>query len=92
MALRILIRRPLVRIVPQIRCFSSTNPEKSIILETDPKTGISTMILNRPPVNSLGMNFMQEIIQTIDTLVWFHWEKDLQCSLVKFKGTGSVVG
>ena len=69
MAIRILMRRPIVRIVPQIRCFSSTKPEKSIILETDAKTGISTMILNRPPVNSLGMNFMQEIIQTVDTLV-----------------------
>lgn len=26
------------------------------------------MILNRPPVNSLGMNFMQEIIKAVDTL------------------------
>ena len=69
MALRTLLSRKSVGVFQTVRRCSTNITEKSIILQTDGETGISTVILNRPPVNSLGLKFMQDIIMTIDTLV-----------------------
>jgi len=72
MALRFLLNRNNVGVLYIVRRCSTKVDKKSIILETNDE-GISTVILNRPPVNSLGLKFMQDIIQTIDTVVNTDW-------------------
>ena len=69
MAFKYIFCRPNFGTVSHFRRFCSTKAENSIILETDPENGITTVTLNRPPVNSLGFKFMQEIIETVDKLV-----------------------
>jgi 3,2-trans-enoyl-CoA isomerase len=43
---------------------SAVQPQ--VILDKDTDNGIFTVSLNHPPVNSLGLEFMQEIIKALD--------------------------
>ncbi|XP_065368521.1 enoyl-CoA delta isomerase 1, mitochondrial-like [Calliphora vicina] len=52
---------------PALRCFSSEH-EKLITVETNNKTGIATLSLNRPPVNSLNLELLQTLKETINNL------------------------
>lgn len=45
---------------------ASTGP--LVRTELDSQTGYATVILNRAPVNSLSLEFMAEIIKTVDEL------------------------
>lgn len=60
-----------VRVIPfTIRKFSITSPclNKLINVSVDDKTGIATLELNRPPVNSLNMALLQDINGALDEL------------------------
>lgn len=46
------------------RLFSSQH--KLVNLEVNDKTGIATVILNRPPVNSLSLELLKDLSETLD--------------------------
>lgn len=48
------------------RNWSSSTPGKLTILKVDEKTNVATLALNRPPVNSLNLELLQEIHQSIE--------------------------
>jgi len=52
-----------------VRYSSSTDMSKPVVLKSNPENGFTTVILNKPPVNSLGMNVMKELIRTFEELV-----------------------
>lgn len=52
-----------------VRYSSSTDMSKPVVLKSNPENGFTTVILNKPPVNSLGMNVMKELIKTFEELV-----------------------
>lgn len=67
--LNFVLRRNPLKVQSFIRPLSTKDNSGDLVLfKDDPQTGIATMTLNRPPVNSLGMNLMQEIISTVDKL------------------------
>lgn len=49
--------------------FTSSDASKLVILKKNAETGFTTVTLNNPPVNSLGMNVMKDLIKTFDELV-----------------------
>lgn len=53
---------------PSVRYFSLTlqQSNKLISLSVDDKTGIATLELNRPPVNSLNTPLLQDISNALD--------------------------
>lgn len=65
-----MLRSPRITIKiikPALRSFSSGN-EKLITVEINNKTGIATLSLNRPPVNSLNLELLQNLKETINSL------------------------
>lgn len=48
--------------------FCSSASEKLVITEVDDKTGYATVTLNRPPVNSLNLELLKAISETLDDL------------------------
>lgn len=50
-----------------VRCFSASavRHEKLVNLSVDDKTGIATLELNRPPVNSLNTALLQDISDSL---------------------------
>lgn len=50
------------------RNFSAKSKGSLILVEINEKTGIATVSLNRPPVNSLNADFMREISKTLNDL------------------------
>ena len=48
--------------------FQSTQSNELILVEVNDKTGISTVTLNRPPVNSLNLETLSEFSKTLDAL------------------------
>lgn len=49
-------------------CSTSAVSENLVLTQVDDKTGIATVTLNRPPVNSLNLELLQAISQTLDDL------------------------
>ncbi|XP_058449512.1 enoyl-CoA delta isomerase 1, mitochondrial-like [Malaya genurostris] len=49
------------------RSFSNA-PDKLVVAEVDDKTGYATVTLNRPPVNSLNLELLTAISETLDDL------------------------
>lgn len=50
------------------RLLSTASQSKQVIVEVNDKTGIAIVSLNRPPVNSLTLEFLNEIAETLDDL------------------------
>lgn len=50
------------------RSLSTAGQDKQVIVEVNDKTGIAIVSLNRPPVNSLSLEFFKEIAETLDDL------------------------
>lgn len=48
--------------------FCSSASDKLVITEVDDKTGYATVTLNRPPVNSLNLELLKAISETLDDL------------------------
>lgn len=48
------------------RSWSSASSLKHTILKVDEKSNVATLALNRPPVNSLNLELLQEIHDAID--------------------------
>ena len=48
-------------------CRMSMSSSPSVIIEKE-ENGLAIVSLNKPPVNSLGLEFMQDIITAIDTV------------------------
>lgn len=72
---KILIMNSLRRLAPITRNFSlnavrlqSTQSNELVLVEVNDKTGISTVNLNRPPVNSLNLELLAEFSKTLDEL------------------------
>lgn len=55
---------------PGVRAFSSdaAGQKRLVITEVDDKTGYATVTLNRPPVNSLNLELLTAISETLDDL------------------------
>ncbi|EDW77996.1 uncharacterized protein Dwil_GK24255 [Drosophila willistoni] len=62
---KILNRIRLLKPVIDRRCMSSASKTPLTLLEVDDKSGIATLSLNRPPVNSLNIDLMNSIIESI---------------------------
>uniref|UniRef100_A0A182URU8 Uncharacterized protein n=1 Tax=Anopheles merus TaxID=30066 RepID=A0A182URU8_ANOME len=63
------LQRSSRMVAPAARNFSSeAGNNKLVITEVDDKTGYATVTLNRPPVNSLSLELLQAISQTLDDL------------------------
>lgn len=50
------------------RSLLTAGQDKQVIVEVNDKTGIAIVSLNRPPVNSLSLEFFKEIAETLDDL------------------------
>lgn len=63
------LQRSSRMVAPAARNFSSeAGNNKLVITEVDDKTGYATVTLNRPPVNSLSLELLRAISQTLDDL------------------------
>ncbi|XP_058820011.1 enoyl-CoA delta isomerase 1, mitochondrial-like [Topomyia yanbarensis] len=65
--LRLVTRSVSRKSVPKACSFSNA-PDKLVITEVDDKTGYATVTLNRPPVNSLNLELLTAISETLDDL------------------------
>lgn len=52
----------------QLRCMSSASAKDLVLVEVNDKTGYATVTLNRPPVNSLNLELLSALSQTLDQL------------------------
>ena len=48
---------------------TSSSESKLVLLKRNEATGFSSVVLNKPPVNSLGLVVMKELIKAFDELV-----------------------
>lgn len=64
--LRSVLRASTTRLVGSRFCSSAS--DKLVITEVDDKTGYATVTLNRPPVNSLNLELLKAISETLDDL------------------------
>lgn len=51
-----------------VRCQSSAASKDMVLVEVNDKTGVATVTLNRPPVNSLNLDLLQAFSKTLDDL------------------------
>lgn len=51
-----------------VRCQSTAAAQELVLVDVDDKTGISTVTLNRPTVNSLNLELLTAISKTLDDL------------------------
>lgn len=47
-------------------CRLLSSQPKLVTMEVNDKTGIATVTLNRPPVNSLSLELLQDLSETLD--------------------------
>lgn len=67
-AINQLVRCAIRKIVPQPIRYSSAVAQPLVNLTVDDTSGIGTLTLNRPPVNSLNLNLLSEISCSLDQL------------------------
>lgn len=66
--LRSVLRASTARVGVAGSRFCSSASNKLVITEVDDKTGYATVTLNRPPVNSLNLELLKAISETLDDL------------------------
>lgn len=64
--LRSVLRASTIRLAGSRFCSSAS--DKLVLTEVDDKTGYATVTLNRPPVNSLNLELLKAISETLDDL------------------------
>lgn len=62
--------RPLLKIIPNNLCYSITIKKNKhfIKIATDENTNLTTLTLNRPPVNGLNLDLLKELYATFSAL------------------------
>ncbi|KAL4241127.1 dodecenoyl-CoA isomerase [Mactra antiquata] len=72
MSLKQLFRQPMLRAMlgrQHIQALRSmTTQSDKVLVDLDPKTGVAVVQMNRPPVNSLNLEFLSDINNTLDKL------------------------
>lgn len=60
--------RPLSRLSSQSFNFTTKSNNNLILTSVNDKSGVATVTLNRPPVNSLNLELLTEFSKTLDEL------------------------